>query len=77
MIILSVLRTAMDIVIGGYGADYAATYSEGDVDFLSTFASIFKSAFSIVSENPLLTAIVFVSVGVPIVGALVALFRGR
>lgn len=74
---MNVFYTVMDVVIGGYGSQYAATYSDGDVGLIDTFASVFTSAFAIITENPALFLIVCVAVGVPVLGAIFSIFRGR
>lgn len=74
---MNVFNTLSDIVIGGYGADYPATYAEGDIGLIDTFASIFKSGFAIIEDNVVLVTIIAVSVGVPILAAVVSIFRGR
>ena len=52
------------------------SFSSG-ADILDNFASVFSSGFAIITSNPALSLIVTVAVGVPILGAVLALFRGR
>ena len=77
MITIPLFNTMQEIVIGGYGTNYPATYSEGSTGLIDTFASAFSSGFNILTDNPALLLIVSVAVGVPILGAILALFRGR
>lgn len=77
MITIPLSNTMQEIVIGGYGSNYAATYAEGSTGLIDTFASAFSSGFNILTDNPALLLIVSVAVGVPILGAILALFRGR
>lgn len=77
MINIPFLTTFQDVVIGGYGSNYPATYADGAVGLIDTFASAFSSGFNILTDNPALLLIVAVAVGVPILGAILALFRGR
>lgn len=74
---MNVFKSLQDVVIGGYGFDTPVTYAEGSVGLIDTFASAFTSAFNILTDNPALLLIVSVAVGVPILGAILALFRGR
>ena len=77
MITIPLFNTLADVVIGGYGSNYPATYAEGSTGLIDTFASAFSSGFNILTDNPALLLIVSVAVGVPILGAILALFRGR
>lgn len=74
---MSVLTTFNEIIIGGYGEHYAAPYAENNTGIIDTFASVFSSIFSLISDNPALLLILVVAVGVPVVGAIFSLFRGR
>lgn len=46
-------------------------------DFFSAFTSVFTSAFSLITSNVALMIILAVGVCLPVVGALLSLFRGR
>lgn len=55
----------------------SVSYFSSGSDVLSNFASAFSAGFEIIQSNPALSLIVTVAVGVPILGAVLALFRGR
>lgn len=51
--------------------------SIGITEIFSTFSSAFSSAFGIITDNPVLLVIVCASVGLPILGGVLAVVRGR
>lgn len=53
------------------------TYFSSGSDILDNFASVFSTAFEIITSNPALSLIVTVAVGVPVIGAVLAVVRGR
>ena len=53
--------------------DGIQTFSAGDV--LTEFSSVFSTMFTLITGNPALLIILCVAVGVPVVGAIMALFK--
>ncbi len=74
---MSVFTTFSEIIIGGYGEHYATPYSENSTGIIDTFASVFSSIFSLISDNRALSLILVVAVGVHVVGAIFLLFSVR
>ena len=65
-----------NVVLGGYSPGGATTYVTGeDQDIVSTFASLFTSAFNLIADNPALFGILCVAVGAPILATVLAIFK--
>lgn len=70
------LLISLDIDIGS--VPDAATFSaETSGGILDTFSSIFTSGFNIITGNSALLAILCVGVGLPILGGIISVFKGR
>lgn len=68
---------ALEIMEGGtmVANQFSAGQSVGNI--FSTFTEIFGSAFTLISGNSALAIILAVAVGLPILGGIIALFKGR
>ena len=53
--------------------DEVHAFAAGDI--LTEFTSVFSSMFTLITGNPALLIILCVAVGVPVVGAIMALFK--
>lgn len=45
--------------------------------FFTNLSSIFSSCFDIIEGNPALTVIICAAVGLPILGAVISMFKGK
>lgn len=69
------LLIPLDIDIGSVADASARSVDNGGI--LDTFSSIFTSGFNIITGNSALLAILCVAIGLPILGGIISVFKGR
>lgn len=52
-------------------------YAEGGESLLSSFTAAFSDVWQLIVSNPALAIIVGAAVGIPLVGGILSIFRGR